>query len=267
MFFILYGFFYLFAITLVIKIARLKKLSETHMFLLILIFFASILIIAPEFIYAKDIYPQHYRANTVFKLGYQAYIMLSLVSSFSITYILHHGRRLLWIPLIFILLVLNLSYSYFAINSYFDNLKTYKTLDGIGYLKTLYPDDYDAILWIQKNIKGSPIILESQGDSYTDHGRISANTGLPTVLGWTVHEWLWRGSYDVPQKRVDDVRALYEDDIQKTKSLIQKYKIEFAFIGSLERTKYVNLNEEKFGALGKIIYHSGQTKIYKINAI
>ena len=25
-------------------------------------------------------------------------------------------------------------------------------------------------------------------------GRVAANTGLPTVLGWPGHEWQWRGS-------------------------------------------------------------------------
>ena len=69
-----------------------------------------------------------------------------------------------------------------------------------------YPEDKEIIDYINKNIIGQPIILEAQGDSYTDFARISANTGLPTVLGWTVHEWLWRGSYDVPSARFDDIK-------------------------------------------------------------
>ena len=88
-----------------------------------------------------------------------------------------------------------LTYPYLAVNAYYNNLKTYQGLNGITYLKTLYPDDYLAINWLNQNIKGQPVILEAQGDSYTDYARISANTGLPTVLGWTVHEWLWRGTY------------------------------------------------------------------------
>jgi len=61
-------------------------------------------------------------------------------------------------------------------------------------------------LWINKNIKGQPTILEAQGDSYTDYGRVSVNTGLPTVMGWTVHEWFWRNSYDIVAPRIEDVK-------------------------------------------------------------
>lgn len=265
MFFILYTFFYLFAITLIYKIFNLKNKPYVFVFPLILIFFSTLLIIVPEFIYAKDIYPQHYRANTVFKLGYQAYIMLSLVTAFAIVYILKKGRKIIWIPITLVLLTLNLLYPYFAVYSYFGELKVYKGLDGLSYLKDIYPDDYDAIHWIQKNIKGQPVILESQGDSYTDYGRISSNTGLPTVLGWTVHEWLWRGDYSIPAARLDDVRALYEDDLNKTRDLISKYDIKYVYVGQLERTKYTLLNENKFEILGKVIYEKGTVRIYELN--
>ena len=157
-------------------------------------------------------------------------------------------------------------YPYFAVNSYFGNLKTYSGLNGTNYLKALYSNDYDAILWINKNIKEQPIILEAQGDSYTDYGRVSTNTGLPTVLGWTVHEWLWRGTYDIPSPRIAEVQTLYETgNIGDTKKLIDKYNVQLVFIGALERQKYPNLNEEKFTSLGKIIYQKGETKIFKID--
>lgn len=157
-------------------------------------------------------------------------------------------------------------YPYFAINSYYNNLKEYLSLDGIEYLKPLYPTDYQAILWINKNIKGQPAILEAQGDSYTDYGRVSANTGLPTVLGWVVHEWLWRGTYDIPSPRINDVKALYETkDVNDAKDLLKKYNVSLVFIGELEKQKYPTLNEEKFKTLGKPIYKNGNTKIYRLN--
>lgn len=264
---ILYGFFYFFSIALIFKIMKLKKTPPTLIFLLLLILLSTILIATPEFIYAKDIYPAHYRANTMFKLGYQAFIMLSIVSTFSIAYLLHKGRRFLWLPITFILLAFILSYPYFAVTSYFGNLKTYKGLDGLTYLKTLYPNDYEAILWIQKNISGQPVLIEAQGDSYTDYERISANTGLPTPLGWTVHEWLWRGNYSFPQSRLDDIKTLFEGTIQQTIPLIRKYKISYVILGDQERTKYPGINEGKFTLLGTIVFKKGDTKIYKLNAL
>ena len=134
------------------------------------------------------------------------------------------------------------------------------------YLRNIYPDDYNALVYIQRNIVGQPVILEAQGDSYTDFARVSANTGLPTVLGWTVHEWLWRGTYDVPAPRIEDIKALYESsDLETTKRLLTKYHISYVFVGDLERQKYLNLAEDKFSMLGKRIYSSGNTHLYKIN--
>jgi len=43
----------------------------------------SFLIIIPEFFYIKDIYPAHFRANTMFKLGYQAFIIMGIASTYT----------------------------------------------------------------------------------------------------------------------------------------------------------------------------------------
>ena len=114
------------------------------------------------------------------------------------------------------------------------------------WLKTSFLEDNEIIDYLNKNEKGQPVILEAQGDSYTDYERISAFTGLPTVAGWWVHEWLWRGSSDVVGKRIPEVVSLYESNsIDETKSLIKKYQIKYVVISRLERQKYPNLDEEK----------------------
>jgi len=157
-------------------------------------------------------------------------------------------------------------YPIFAINSYYNNLKTYSGLSGTKYLDTLYPDDSKAIAWINKNISGQPNLLEAQGDSYTDYERISINTGLPTIIGWTVHEWFWRNNYDIVASRISDAKTIYEaNNLPLTKQLLTKYKISYVYIGELEKQKYLNINENKFRVLGKIIFSSGQTRLYKIS--
>lgn len=294
---ILHGFFYFWVISFGVFLLRFVILSRirfgegyrkilrfaqnditsSDIFILILILLSTLLIIIPEFIYVKDIYPAHYRANTMFKLAYQSFIMLSLASGYIILRIFtnlkshpEQSRRtnfkfVYWFIGSTCLLVVFL-YPYFAVNSYFGDLKKYSGLNGTNYLKTLYYNDYEAISWINKNIKNQPIILEAQGDSYTDYGRVSANTGLPTVLGWTVHEWLWRGTYDIPAPRIPEVQKMYEsENLEETKSLLKRYNVSLVFFGDLERQKYQNLNEDKFKTLGKVIYENGKTKIYQIN--
>ena len=278
---ILYGFFYFWAISFSVFIfSKIKSkyfsITSSDIFVGILIILSTLLIIIPEFIYVKDIYPAHYRANTMFKLVYQSFIMLSLSSGYIIVRLFlddkfsilnrSYWKFAYWVVGLLILTLVSL-YPYFSINSYFGDLKVYSGLNGINYLKPLYPQDYEAILWINKNIKGQPIILEAQGDSYTDYARVSANTGLPTVLGWTVHEWLWRGTYDIPAPRIPEIVRMYESkDLEETKSLLEKYRVSFVFIGNLERQKYPNVNEKKFQSLGKIIYQKGDTKIFQIDA-
>lgn len=268
----LYGFFYFFIFSLLYILFWKKYISRIDIFILTLIAFATFLIFLPEFIYIKDIYPTYFRANTMFKLIFQAFIILSLVSAYSIVRIIgdrEKRRRIMrfifFFPISVILLTLVFTYPFFAIKSYYGELKTQHRLDGTVYLQTLYPTDYQGILWLNEHIHGQPVILEAQGDSYTDFARVSSNTGLPTILGWTVHEWLWRGSYDIPAPRITDIQTLYQsNDRATTKALITKYHVKLVFIGTLEYQKYPTLNEEKFAKLGKIIYKNGLTKIYEL---
>lgn len=51
-------------------------------------------------------------------------------------------------------------------------------------------------------------------------------TGLPTVLGWYVHEWLWRNNLEEENQRKEDVQTIYtSSNAEQIKDLIEKYKI------------------------------------------
>lgn len=204
----------------------------------------------------------------MFKLGYQAFIMLGIDSAYIFLRI-KHMEKSLWkilyltgFTFVFFLIAI---YPFFAINSYYGALKTYHGLDGLQWMKQQYPSDYEGVIWLRENVTGQPVLLEANGESYTDYARISGNTGLPTVIGWPVHEWLWRGSYDEAGRRIPEVQALYESkDLSQTRQLLQKYNISYVFIGQLERQKYPNLDESKWNNLGKLVFQSGNTKIYKV---
>jgi uncharacterized membrane protein len=272
-FVMLYGFFYFFVISFLffLKFKQKYKFTKNDIFVLMLIILSTILILIPEFIYVKDIYPDYYRANTMFKLVYEAFILLSLSCGYILVKLISNiSRRKILIPfslISLVLLTLILIYPFFAIKSYYNNLQTKNiSLDGISYLSTLYPNDYQLINWLNANIQGQPVILEASGDSYTDYARISANTGLPTVIGWSVHEWLWRGTYDIVAPRIADVQTLYTtQNLSVAKSLLKKYDITYVVVSELEREKYPNLNEQTFAKLGKLIFESGQTRLYKIS--
>ncbi len=245
------------------------KISKIDAFVIALLTLSWLLILVPEIIYVKDIYIHSYqRANTMFKLTYQSFVMFSLTTAFIFLRIFLLKREKIKILILCLSLPFLFSvfcYPFFAIRSYY-GFQNYHGLSGLNHLKTFYPDDYQTILWLRENIKGQPVIVEAVGESYTDFARVSANTGLSTVLGWRVHEWLWRGSFDEAGKRTEEVKEIYEDkDLEKTKELLKKYDVKLVFIGDLEREQYPNLDEEKFAKLGSLLFSSGTTKIYQLD--
>ena len=242
----------------------------TNALIFIFLGVATLLVIIPEVIYVKDIYiPSHHRANTMFKLTYQAFILYALSAGYILMRVFFGARRRLWGRLVlFFPCLLFLSsaavYPYLAVRSYY-GLRNYRGLDGLKWMERLYPDDYKAILWLRESVKAQPVVLEAVGESYTDFARVSANTGLPTVLGWPVHEWLWRGSYDEPGKRREDVRRIYESgSLPETKQLLERYGVRYIFIGDLERKQYSSLSEEKFSKLARPVFQSGKTVVYEL---
>ncbi len=253
---ILWGFFLFCGIWLFSKF----KIKD-HLLLFGLFIFSIMLIIFPEFFYFKDIYPMHFRSNTMFKLGYQAFIMFGLVSGFAIYKIKDKLFRIILIPLLFLVII----FPYFSVRSYFGELKTYIGLDGSKWLAQQFPDDYAAINWLNSNAEPSAVIVEADGDSYTDYERFSTFTGHQTIAGWAVHEWLWRGSYDVIAPRREEVRLVYESpDIAQTRSILDKYQVNYVIIGTLERQKFTQLQETKFTNIGRPVFNSGSTVIYSI---
>ncbi|NTV30481.1 hypothetical protein HGA91_00680 [candidate division WWE3 bacterium] len=266
-----------------------KELTSTDFIILIMILVSLLLIIAPEFIFIRDIYPQHYRANTMFKFYYQAWIMLGTVFGFAIIRLWAHFNRhpsiygYLFKLLSLVLIYSALMYPYKAINQGF-SLKTPRlSINGITYLTMNHYGDSLAIKWINEHIKGQPTMLEGVGDSYTDYARIASNTGLPTVMGWPVHEWLWRGTYgesivpktyiekktgqvDTVGNRVDQVKLIYEGtDLNETRQLLGKYEVNYVYVGDLERQKYPSMNENKFSEMGlPVVYDKENVKIYLV---
>lgn len=157
------------------------------------------LIIIPELVYVRDIYEESYaRSNTMFKLTYQAFILFGICMSYIIT------RFLLWKKSSCPCSAESGWYCFYGRSAILEractpgsemfSISEYRGLDATAYLENVFSEDAGAIRWLDETIEGQPVVLEANGDSYSDYERVSAMTGLPTVLGWYVHEWLWRGN-------------------------------------------------------------------------
>lgn len=265
---ILWGFFWFNFIFFGLPFFKKKWLGtlDSHQqtaceFFLIIFAFGTALLVIPEFFYIKDIYPAHFRANTMFKLGYQAFIMMGIASSYTFVFYKKQIQKNIvyttYLVCFIVLFLLTALYPYFAITSYYGRFQKTPQLDGAIWLKSQYPEYKEIIDYLNAHVGGQPTILEAQGDSYTDYNVISSYTGLPTVAGWLVHQWLWRGSSTIVSNIAPDIQTMYETpDGNVAKNLIRKYHIKYIVVGTNERTKYTNIQEKKFNAVAKKVFQS-----------
>ncbi len=269
--FILWGAFAFWAGSFLAFLKFFPKAKNSDFFILGLILTAAILIALPEIIYVKDIYGgDFYRANTMFKFIFQAYLMLTIASGYIIVRIsqkLTKISRVAFLVTCSSLILGILIYPAYSISGFYGSVhpKKFQGLSGLGFLAQRYPEDYQAIIWIDQSLPKETVILEAAGDSYTDYGRVSAFTGRPTIQGWIVHEWLWRGGYDLPAKRAREVQQVYQDtDINLAQKILTEYSVDYIFFGKLEQEKYPNANLEKLRLLGNPIFGAGKTVVLEV---
>jgi YYY domain-containing protein len=142
------------------------------------------------------------------------------------------------------------------------------SLDGLRYLEESRPGEYRAILWLRRNLRGTPVILEAQGDPYQDFSRISMNTGLPTVLGWE-HHVKQRGNAE-PEiiERREAIRRIYSaTDAAAVERLLRRFHVGWVYVGWLERKTYPPAGLRKFDAakdLFELAYENREAKVYRV---
>jgi YYY domain-containing protein len=245
-----------------------NPVSASTLFALLLVVVGLSLTFATEFVFVQDRFGS--RMNTVFKLYYQAWVMLAVASAFMVYYLAHHWRgwlRWMWLGALVVLVLISLVYPVLASYTRADRFQRDATLNGIAYVNNYQPAEYAAIRWLQANVEGAPIVLEAPGDSYrADTSRISTTTGLPTLLGWGGHEAQWRTTVPGLPQRQTDIATIYQStDSQQVKQLIAQYGIQYVYIGPAERARY-NLAPpqiEKFGTFMVPVFQQGDVVVYR----
>ncbi len=234
------------------------------------------LVLIPELVYVRDIYENgNARANTMFKLTYQAYIMFGMTMIYVIFRLLVIGKNKILKVLAFIglfLFVWTCGYFGNSVHSWFGEVwkpSQYKGLNATAFLETDFPEDVNGIRWLKENISDAPVVLEANGDSYSEYERVSAMTGLPTIMGWYVHEWLWRGNLSDLNAKIEEIQEIYTStDEARVKELLEEYNVSYIFVGSCERNKYgADLNNDLLKSLGEVVFQDSEypTYIVKIN--
>ncbi|MCR5507054.1 MAG: hypothetical protein K6F34_00025 [Lachnospiraceae bacterium] len=218
------------------------------------------LLLMPEIIYVKDIYGDEYqRYNTMFKLTFQGFVILSIAGGICIGIFLSR-RYLKLLGLIYCFTAVTLgAYMGCSVKEWFGDIFDVEKRQGISATAFIDEDDsYDnvreAIAIINSDLSRHVRILEEAGNSYSPESRLSVFTGAPTVAGWYVHEWVWRNDSSSVKKRHDEVRYFYEcGDERICRRIADKYGIDYVYVGPKTNERY-NVDPGGFKDMGECVW-------------
>ncbi len=254
----------------------LENISAETFILSLLVFTGLCLVILPQFVFIKDIYftqnPPYARANTVFKIWYEAWVMLALSSGVCATILyswLANRYSLKGKFFASAIISVTLMIGGYGLLVGLDTMKDVlpNTLDGIDFTKRLDgPQDYEVVEWARKNISGQPLVLEGTGQSYTTYDWFSAYTGLPTIIGWESHEWGWRYNKDAWNKvaeRMGVVEGVYKTkDPEELRSKAHLIGISYILVSPNEVRLYGADNSIMKKAFGRPVFDNGKAALY-----
>ena len=124
------------------------------------------------------------------------------------------------------------------------------------------PQERAAIEWLNDQADSSDVIAEALGGDYSAGGRISAATGLPTILQWPGHQLQWRGDSEPQTGRPEALEALYASgDADQVRAVLEEFGVRYVYLGRIERETYnVSLPEELFDTA----FESEDVIIYRV---
>ena len=229
------------------------------------------------------------RMNTIFKFYLQAWTLLAVSGGAAFAWMLFDFHTWLprwrnaWQTILIILFACAVLYTITATTDKVSdriNVNAPHTLDSMEYMAhaefwdTTVMDlsqDYRAIRWMQENVQGSPVIVETNCPEYRWCSRFTIYTGLPGVVGWNWHQRQQRALTppNLITDRVDAIGNFYTTtDIAYARDFLAKYDVRYIVVGQLEGIYYPGNGLLKFelynGTIWKTVYSDVQTTIYEV---
>jgi YYY domain-containing protein len=259
--------------------------SPGRLFAWLLALLGLALTFSVEFVYLRDDFGV--RMNTVFKFYFQGWVLMAAASAYALVWMAAHaGQALkrwqhnLYRGLSLAVVLGGLAFPILGVFSRTEGFRAAPNLDSTVNLRRDHPDDWAVIDWLNANSDASgqvPRLLEAPGHSYNYEGRISAFTGLPTVLGWSLHEAQWRGNYDEQGRREPLIAQIYTSaDPATALQLLRSLGVDFVVLGDPERA-YIREQcaqanppcdpmaaEAKFTQALPLAFQQGQTNLYAV---
>jgi len=247
-----------------------------------------LLLYGAELFYIRDVFAGSApRMNTVFKLSYQAWLLLSVAGAVGLGAVLTHQRlalRLAAAPAA-VLAAAGLVYPVAALPNRTDGFAGPTAIDGLAFLAEASPGEWALVRAVQRLVPPGAVIVEATGRTwrksdtgpqlisanvdYTDAGRIAARTGRPTPVGWYFHELQWRG--DTPRNR--DLLAARQElvdgvylapDPATALERLRQLGASYVVVGPVERSRYPADLMPRFTDFLVTVYDDGNVQLYRV---
>jgi YYY domain-containing protein len=252
--------------------------EETE-FVLLLVVTGALVVLVWEVLYIDDpLGPPNERYNTILKVYMSVWVLLGAASAYAVFAILARlGRRVkaAWITVLILFIVAAMIHPLATTTSWASGRHSLVegqrlTLDGMAYLESTHGGDREAIQWLYENVEGSHVVLEAPGTVYEYSSRVSAFTGLPTLIGWGGWEVMWRGGdlWGTVTERSEATDTIYRTtDEEEAGALLAEYNVEYVYVGTIEEERYEPEGLQKFAGHPdryELVYENPDVMIFKV---
>ncbi|WP_435069945.1 DUF2298 domain-containing protein [Haloplanus sp. C73] len=225
------------------------------------------------------------RMNTVFKTYMQVWVLWGVAAGVALPAFVRWvgtrspsvpGTRSRWLRLgLAVAVVLaTIPYAGLALSGHVEQGGD-PTLDATAFVEREHPAEAPAIAYID-DLSGQPTLLSApatgrypDGESGAPPGMYSWDsspaaslTGVPTVAGWH-HEVGYRGS-EAYLERVRDVDAAYTGSPERTVAVLERYDVEYVWVGPAERARYGSVTFEGVEGVTPVFQNEAVT-IYRVD--
>jgi len=251
----------------------------------------ALLIYGAELFLIRDVFfGGQPRLNTVFKLTYQAWMLLSLAGGVALAVTLARlwryraGAAWAAVPVAGLAL-LALVYPVTAAANRIGASSEPTTIDGLAFVARSNPGEYALVQWVRSQTMPGDVVIEATGRTwgrgqdgrpvitnagvdYSESARISARTGRPTPIGWYFHEVQWRGQTDATARdlayRQDLVDSIYlAPDTRTIVPSMREAGAEYLVVGSIENSRYAGLMP-RFGDVLDPVFRTESVTVYRV---